>query len=230
MKMHGVEAPAMEAGGTQEVWTVPGPWASWEFCFGKEDDSISPIYFWKIFFSFDGHCTKKKSADAFALWQLERSRTPTRVGVSVCAFISDCLLFPGVHLHVGMTVFTHCITYQSSTPEISPGALIFFPYWPFLACKRPTLLVSDCFYGFCYTEYSPTLPLLPFARIKFRKKIIFMRVRGVGINGWIIFRKRRTSSLRWAVSHSNVLVITQHIMPGKRLLVCCSAHAIYWLD
>lgn len=71
------------------------------------------------------------------------------------------------------------------------------------------------FYGCCCTEYSPTLPLLPFARIKFRKKIIFMRVRGVGINGWIIFRKRRTSSLRWAVSHSNVLVITQCIMQGK---------------
>lgn len=71
------------------------------------------------------------------------------------------------------------------------------------------------FYGCCCTEYSNTLPL---ARIKFRKKIIFMRVRGVGINGWIIFRKRRTSSLRWAVSHSNVLVITQHIMPGKGCL------------
>lgn len=74
------------------------------------------------------------------------------------------------------------------------------------------------FYGCCCTEYSPTLCLIPFARIKFRKKIILMRVRGVGINGWIIFRKRRTSSLRWAVSHSNVLVITQHIMPTKGCL------------
>lgn len=66
--MHGVEASAMEAGGTQEVWTIPGPGALREFCFGKESDSIFPIYFWKILFSFEGHCTaKKNSEDAFAL-------------------------------------------------------------------------------------------------------------------------------------------------------------------
>lgn len=59
-----------------------------------------------------------------------------------------------------------------------------------------------------------------------------MRVRGVGINGWIIFRKRITSSLRWAVSHRYVLVITHYTAHNarERLLVCCSTHAIYWLD
>lgn len=36
--MHDVEASAMEAGGTQEVWTVPGPGALWEFCFDKGGD------------------------------------------------------------------------------------------------------------------------------------------------------------------------------------------------
>lgn len=48
--MHGVEVSAIKAGRTQEVWTVPGPRALWEFCFGKEDDSV---------FCFDGHCTEK---------------------------------------------------------------------------------------------------------------------------------------------------------------------------
>lgn len=87
------------------------------------------------------------------------------------------------------------------------------------------------FYGCCCTECSPNLPLLPFAWIKFRKNI-FMRVRGVGINGWIIFRKRITSSLRWAVSHRYVLVITHYTAHNarERLLVFCSTHAIYWLD
>lgn len=34
--MHGVEASALEAGGTQEVWTVPEPETSCDFCF--DDD------------------------------------------------------------------------------------------------------------------------------------------------------------------------------------------------
>lgn len=95
---------------------------------------------------------------------------------------------------------------------------IFFPYWPFPAYKMSYFVSLRLFYGCCCREHSPSLRFLPFGRIKFRKKIILMRVRGVGINGWIIFGKRRTSSLRWAVSHSNVLVITRQIMPTKGCL------------
>lgn len=36
MKIHGVEASALEAGGTQEVWTIPEPQTWCEFIFAKK--------------------------------------------------------------------------------------------------------------------------------------------------------------------------------------------------
>lgn len=50
MKIHGVQASSMEAGGTREVWTVPGPAALWEFCFGREEE-------FHFIISSDGHCS-----------------------------------------------------------------------------------------------------------------------------------------------------------------------------
>lgn len=61
--MHGVDASAMEAGGTQEVWTVPEPGAFWEFCFGKEDGFHFFHYiFGKFFPVFDGLYTAGKNS------------------------------------------------------------------------------------------------------------------------------------------------------------------------
>lgn len=211
--MHGVEASSKEAGGTQEAWTVPEPGALWEFRFGKEDDFLLfQLYFWKVLF--------------LVLMDLALLRKSQRMLLHdswefVCLYSYLTVCFYRATLACGYeNIYT--LHNQSQTAEISQISLYFSHIDHFLPVKRPTLWVSDCFMGCCCTEYY-TNPPLPFARIKFRKKIIFMRVMGVGINGWIIFRKRRSSSLRWAVSHSNVLVITQHIMPGRR----CSPAAAY---
>lgn len=90
----------MEAGGTQEVWTVTGPGKLWEFCFDKSNDFHFFCYIFRkpyfyFFIFFEGHCSaKKNSGDAFILLfcELEISRATTRVCASVCVLTSDCLL------------------------------------------------------------------------------------------------------------------------------------------
>lgn len=56
----------------------------------------------------------------------------------------------------------------------------------------------------------PHLLSLPSARIKYRKKIFFFCLRqDWRIKEWIIFGKRISSSLWWAASRRDVLLITQ---------------------
>lgn len=59
-----------------------------------------------------------------------------------------------------------------------------------------SLVVSDCFTAAVAQNAPPPVPSSPLLELNSERKIIFMRVRGLGIKGWIIFRKRRTSSLR----------------------------------
>lgn len=139
----------------------------------------------------------------------------TNRGFCVCQHVCiniKLFAFAGRHQSAGMLVFTHQRTYKSKPDWNLPGCVYIFSHnHRFLSVKCPTLLTQTVARILPYL----LLLLLPVAWIKFRKKIILMRVRGVGINGWIIFRKRKTSSLRWAVSYSNVLVITQRVMPRR---------------
>lgn len=181
--------------------------------------SFAGVSFWhRDGFHFFNSIFGKSFFDLMDAALLRKPQTTPLHCDSLCVCVCVCIhvwlfAFAGLRQHVGTRVFTHCISPRLlNSPQVHS---CFSHIDHFAPVKCPTLFVSDCFTGCCCTECYPIPPLLPSARIKFRKKIIFMRVRGVGINGWIIFRKRRSSSLRWAVSHSNVLVITQHIMPGK---------------
>lgn len=124
--MHGVEASAMEAERTQEARTIRGSGLLWEFCFSKEPDfHLHPLHiFGKHFLVL---------MDPVLLEKLIVTVVNTNASTRICVYLYVSIniglfAFAGVHYHVGMLVFTHCITYQSQTPEISPGVFIFLPY------------------------------------------------------------------------------------------------------
>lgn len=74
----------------------------------------------------------------------------------------------------------------------------------------------------------PHLLSLPSARIKYRKQIIFFCLRrDQRTKGWIIFGTRISSSLRWAASRGDVLLITQRATRGKRSHT--AVHPLGWV-